>query len=101
MSDFVTAISLALSWGPGRNGGSPQSFKIIYKQENTNTWETLPEISDREDEMRINYTVTNLVPETLYLIRVIALNEFGECDDPPGLHIETLGNMIYLISSGI
>ena len=88
MSDFVTAISLALSWGPGRNGGSPQSFKIIYKQESTNTWESLPEISDREDEMRINYTVTNL-------------NEFGECDDPPGLHIETLGNMIYLISSGI
>lgn len=75
MQDSITEASIIVKWRPGFNGGLQQTFMIQYKKDNGD-WIYTPEIIDSQQE-EINYTLTQLVPGSIYTAQMFAKNVMG------------------------
>ncbi|WAR05046.1 CONT-like protein, partial [Mya arenaria] len=75
--DTVTSSSAVLSWIPGPNNGSPQTFHISYRVLNTLAdWLDVSVQHNGETEM--NDTLISLEPGRSYFVKCYALNIAGE-----------------------
>lgn len=68
---------LRLRWVPGFNGGSSQTFKIMYR---SNPPTTGYQTAGVTPENVTEYTVTNLFPNTAYEFQVYGSNDLGDGD---------------------
>ncbi|XP_041373613.1 synaptogenesis protein syg-2-like [Gigantopelta aegis] len=70
--------SVSVSWIEEFNGGSNQTFLIQYRADTTSQWTNLTE-EFPEKVLHTNHTavISNLQPETRYLVRVLAYNKYG------------------------
>ncbi|ELT97445.1 hypothetical protein CAPTEDRAFT_193401 [Capitella teleta] len=72
----ATARSLTLSWTPGWDGGTPQTFTITYSAEEFE--KTIPDIPDSPDSSRISYTLTEgISARKHYFVTLKAVNSQG------------------------
>ena len=71
--------SVVVLWKPELNGGSNQEFYVqhwIISQSSHSM--SSPSIPDPGVTADLQYTVNNLVPETLYIFQIITRNDYGE-----------------------
>ncbi|XP_041373811.1 synaptogenesis protein syg-2-like [Gigantopelta aegis] len=70
--------SVSVSWIEEFNGGSNQTFLIQYRADTTSQWTNLTK-QFPEKVLHTNHTavISNLQPETRYLVRVLAYNRYG------------------------
>ncbi|WAR06452.1 SYG2-like protein [Mya arenaria] len=77
ISNTVTSSSAVLSWIPGSNNGSPQTFRISYRVLDTLAdWHNVTIQHNGETEM--NVTLDDLEPGRSYFVECNALNIAGE-----------------------
>ena len=74
----ITAVSITLSWLPGRSGGSAQTFTVYYRKDGEGKILYQDGIEAVEDNKLIVYKVPGLDPETKYYFKVQAKNSWGE-----------------------
>ena len=74
----ITAISVILSWLPGRSGGSAQTFTVYYRKDGESKILYQDEIEAIEEDELITYKVSGLDPQTKYYFKVQATNSWGE-----------------------
>ena len=74
----TTAVSITLSWLPGRSGGSAQTFTVYYRKDGEGKILYQDGIEAAEDNELIVYKVSGLDPETKYYFKVQAKNSWGE-----------------------
>jgi hypothetical protein len=73
------ATSAVVLWRSEFDGGSKQEFYVQYWRISQSSPSTLsPSIPDPGETADLQYTVNNLVPETLYIFQIITGNEFGD-----------------------
>jgi hypothetical protein len=61
------------------NGGSKQEFYVQYRRISHSSPSMLsPSIPDPNLTSDLQYTVNNLVPETLYIFQIITRNDYGD-----------------------
>ena len=72
----VTAVSINLVWFPGFNGGSKQTFTVIYKQEGTAKNITSSEMTDPGYMRKASLFVGGLNESSKYTFIVQAVNTF-------------------------
>jgi hypothetical protein len=66
-------------WRSEFNGGSKQEFYVQYWRISQSSQPMVsPSIPDRGLTSNLQYTVKNLVPETLYIFHIIARNVYGD-----------------------
>ena len=66
-------------WRSEFNGGSIQEFYVQYWRISQSSQPLVsPSIPDRGLTSDLQYTVKNLVPETLYIFHIIARNVYGD-----------------------
>jgi hypothetical protein len=66
-------------WRSEFNGGSKQEFYVQYWRISQSSQPMVsPSIPDRGLTSDLQYTVKNLVPETLYIFHIIARNVYGD-----------------------
>jgi hypothetical protein len=66
-------------WRSELNGGSKQEFYVQYWRISQSSQSMVsPSIPDRVLTSDLQYTVNNLVPETLYIFHIIARNVLGD-----------------------
>jgi hypothetical protein len=66
-------------WRSEFDGGSKQEFYVQYWRISQSSPSTLSQsIPDPGETAYLQYTVSNLVPETLYIFHIITGNEFGD-----------------------
>ena len=71
--------SAVVLWRSEFNGGSKQEFYVQYWRISQSSSSMLsPDIPDPGVTADIQYTVNNLVPETIYMFQIIARNELGD-----------------------
>ena len=71
--------SAVVLWRSEFDGGSKQEFYAQYWRISQSSPYTLsPSIPDPGETADLQYTVNNLVSETLYIFHIIARNEFGD-----------------------
>ena len=67
-----------MSWIEESNGGSEQTFIVLYRRDTSTHWinhtEEFPEQILKNIHIRV---VSNLEPKTRYLVRVLAYNKYG------------------------
>lgn len=73
--DSLTQSSVKLEWKPGFDGGLPQIFIIEYKRVSDDDWSNVS-ISDSQEPM-MQYTLTDLTPDTDYVSLLFAFNDIG------------------------
>ena len=74
----ITAISVTLSWLPGRSGGSTQTFTVYYRKDGESKILYQHGIEAIEEDELITYKVSGLDPQTKYNFKVQATNSCGE-----------------------
>ena len=71
--------SAVVLWRSEFDGGSKQEFYVQYWRISQSSPSTLSQsIPDPGESADLQYTVNNLVPETMYIVHIIARNEFGD-----------------------
>ena len=71
--------SAVVLWRSELNGGSKQEFYVQYWRISQSSSAMLsPYITDPGVTADIQYTVNNLVPETIYMFQIIARNDLGD-----------------------
>ena len=70
--------SAAVLWKSEFNGGSKQEFYVQYWSISQSSSMLSPSIPDSGSASVLQYTVNNLVPETIYIFQVIARNNVGD-----------------------
>ncbi|XP_041372804.1 twitchin-like [Gigantopelta aegis] len=70
--------SVSVSWIEALNGGSEQTFVVQYRADTISRWTNLAEVI-LEKGLHTNHTavISNLQPETRYLVKVLAYNRYG------------------------
>ncbi|XP_052803396.1 hemicentin-1-like isoform X2 [Mya arenaria] len=77
ISNTVTSSSAVLSWIPGPNNGSPQTFHISYRVlDALGDWPNFSFQDNGETEM--NVTLHSLAPGRSYFVKCYALNTAGD-----------------------
>ena len=70
--------SAVVLWRTEINGGSKQEFYVQYWRISQSSSSMLsPSIPDPGMTSDLQYTVNNLVPETLYIFLIITKNDYG------------------------
>ncbi|KAK4475331.1 hypothetical protein MN116_002397 [Schistosoma mekongi] len=94
-----TRNSLHIKWGPGTDNGSRiTSYKLEYAQVITNSSELGldrnpdPEFFEPIQVFGRSYKINQLSPSTEYLIRVAAVNQYGQSSWSPILSASTSGS---------
>ncbi|CAH8666305.1 unnamed protein product [Heterobilharzia americana] len=94
-----TRNSLHIKWGPGIDNGSRiTSYKLEYAQVSTNSSEIGldknqdPEFFEPIQVFGRSYKINQLSPSTEYLIRVAAINQYGQSSWSPILSASTSGS---------
>ena len=71
--------SAVVLWKSKFNGGSQQEFHVQYWRISQSSTSILsPNIPDTGVTADLQYTVNNLVPETIYIFQIIARNYLGD-----------------------
>jgi hypothetical protein len=70
--------SAVVLWKSEFNGGSKQEFYVQYWSISQSSSMLSPSIPDSGSASVLQYTVNNLVPETIYIFQVIARNNVGD-----------------------
>ena len=70
--------SAVVLWKSEFNGGSKQEFYVQYWSISQSSSMLSPSIPDSGSASVLQYTVNNLVPETIYIFPVIARNNVGD-----------------------
>ena len=94
----VTAVSINLVWFPGFNGGSKQTFTVIYKREGTSKNITSSELRDPGYMQRASLFVGGLNDSSYYTFTVQAVNAFKSNNNnfSASVTLETKGNFFLL-----
>ena len=72
-----THKSITIRWKVGLNGGSPQHFKVLYREKGKeNLQESQNNITAIKTGEGVNYTIHGLNAKTEYEITVVAINKF-------------------------
>lgn len=69
--------SMIVSWRPGFDGGSQQSFRVIWLNIKTLKTEYSSEIMELNQDSTKQYIVKSLTSDTSYIIYVEATNKHG------------------------
>jgi hypothetical protein len=70
--------SAVVLWKPEFNGGSNQEFYVQHWRISQSSHSMLsPSIPDPGVAADLQYTVNNLVPETMYIFQIITRNDYG------------------------
>ncbi|WAR06664.1 NCAM2-like protein [Mya arenaria] len=76
IQEEIRETSAVLTWVPGFDNGSPQTFYITYtKKGDLSGWITMS--IQHTHKAQINYTLRSLEPETEYIASIYASNENG------------------------
>ena len=90
-------MSISLEWVPGFDGGSVQTF--VLEDGFANEWISQAVESTVLQTASIRTTITDLVPETNYTLRVYAKNFYGVSEYSDVYNVTTLQSMYTLIST--
>jgi hypothetical protein len=72
--------SAVVLWKPEFNGGSNHEFYVQHWRISQSSHSMLsPSIPDPGVTADLQYTVNNLVPETLYIFQIITRNDYDLC----------------------
>lgn len=74
-----TDSTITVRWKPGFDGGCSQVFFLKFKQVAEQYWFNVS-IEDTGDE-EMNYTLSNLSPNTDYMIKMFAINSIGRSEE--------------------
>ena len=96
----VTAVSINLVWLSGFNGGSKQTFTVIYKQEGTSKDSTSSEMTDPGYMQKASLFIGGLTESSNYTFTVQSVNAFKTNNNnfSASVTLETKGNF-FLLSS--
>ncbi|ELU09105.1 hypothetical protein CAPTEDRAFT_196677, partial [Capitella teleta] len=76
LSYEATAKSLTLSWTPGWDGGTPQTFTIMYSTDGFA--KQISSIPDSTDPNRISYKLTDgISTKKVYSVEIFSTNTYG------------------------
>ncbi|XP_033758401.1 protein turtle-like [Pecten maximus] len=82
-----------LRWIPAYNGGSPQYYFIWYRTVNSMTGQTSQWQQMRvEPQNATSFTIYMLQPDSLYQMKVLARNQYGDGTYSETVQARTLGN---------
>ena len=87
-------MSISLVWVPGFDGGSVQTFVLEHGFEDE--WVAQDVESSVLQTATIHTTITDLVPETNYSLRVYAKNFYGVSEYSDVYNVTTLQSMYTL-----
>ena len=75
----MTDSSITVTWIPGYNGGHQQTFHLQYRVSGSDEWKLvdIPNNHKEEQSDLMSYTLTELQDETLYELRMYAVNKFN------------------------
>lgn len=89
---LTTPNSVRLSWNPGFDGGYNQTFALTVYQQRTGREVKKKTLEVNEMNWWLNETtISNLVPETSYLVRIQAKNKAGLSESYEELFVKTRG----------
>ena len=94
----ITAVSVTLSWLPGRNGGSAQTFTVYYRKDGESKILYHDGIEAIKENQFVTYKVSGLDPQTEYYFKVHATNSWGESSSSLEIPSYTLGISKFLFS---
>lgn len=87
---LTTPNSVRLSWNPGFDGGYNQTFALTVYQQRTGREVKKKTLEVNEMNWWLNETtISNLVPETSYLVRIQAKNKAGLSESYEELFVKT------------
>ena len=89
--ESVNAISITLSWIPGRSGGANQTFTLYYRKGDETNINFHSDIIDPQTNSKVTFTLRDIQPIMLYYISVRAINKYGRSLDENDIPIRTLG----------
>ena len=89
--ETLTSREVALSWIAEFDGGDKQNFTLNFKDVKNEKWNSIhiPTIDTRKGN-KIHYTLTGLLPQTLYNVNLVAGNKYGTTGNST-LHVQTEG----------
>ncbi|XP_069115599.1 uncharacterized protein [Argopecten irradians] len=91
-----------LRWIPAYNGGSPQYYFIWYRTVNSMTGQTSQWQQMRvEPQNATSFTIYMLQPDSLYQMKVLARNQYGDGTYSETVQARTLGNSTQTTSTTI
>ncbi|XP_044759594.1 nephrin isoform X1 [Coccinella septempunctata] len=77
----VTHDSITLGWTPGFNGGMKASYRIRYREVDSDSYK----YEDVHPAEAVNYTVRGLAINTRYIFSIMAMNKLGNSNFLPDL----------------
>ena len=89
--ESVTAVSITLSWIPGRSGGASQTFTVYYRKGDETNINFHSGIADPETYSKVTFTLRDLQPMMLYYVNIRAINKFGRSLDENDIPIKPQG----------
>ncbi|CAC5372145.1 unnamed protein product [Mytilus coruscus] len=79
--------NLKVSWYPGYNGGLPQKCFLEYQSEYEELWRRSGPVIDKK-EKGMSKILYDIIPNTRYHVRVLAINEIGESNTTKVITLE-------------
>ena len=74
-------LSISVFWLEGDNGGLEQVFVVQYRPDTSTQWINVTEVfSEKSFQTNRKVDISNLKPNTRYLLRVLAYNKYGYRD---------------------